>query len=272
MSDLTTEITVPPAVAPIVRAREGIAAALLLSLALHAVVILGLSEWFEERDDSPSIVRATLARVSGPPATSAPPASTAEPEEEGPVAESLPDTRDTGTHQAAATSQRPPADAIVTTEGKGDSPESPWRNLDYAATVRQIANLDARNRVGNPVGQPRVRRIVEDRAETSEDNWYLDSWRRKVERIGKLNYPEQARARKLYGSLRLLVAIEPDGTLRDVRVIDSSGHKVLDEAAMRIVRLAAPYAPFPPGMRKDTDVLEIVRTWQFKKRGYASPA
>ena len=268
MSDSTTDITVLPAVPPIVRAREGIAAALLLSLALHAVVILGLSEWFEERADSPSIVRATLARASGPPAPSAPPASTAEPEEEGLVAESLPDTRDTETHQAAATSQRPPADAIVTREGKGDSPESPWRNLDYAATVRQIANLDARN----PVGQPRVRRIVEDRAETPEDNWYLESWRRKVERIGKLNYPEQARARKLYGSLRLLVAIEPDGTLRDVRVIDSSGHKVLDEAAVRIVRLAAPYAPFPPGMRKDTDVLEIVHTWQFKKRGYASPS
>ena len=280
MSDSTTEITVPPAVAPIVRAREGIAAALLLSLALHAVVILGLSEWFEERADSPSIVRATLARASGPPATPAPPASTGEPEAEGPVAEFLSDARDTGTHQAAATSQRPAANAIVTMQGKGDAPESPWQNLGYAATVRQIANLGAQNLagnpagnpVGNPVGQPRVRRIVEDRAETPEDNWYLESWRRKVERIGKLNYPEQARARKLYGSLRLLVAIEGDGTLRDVRVIDSSGHKVLDEAAVRIVRLAAPYAPFPPGMRKHTDVLEIVRTWQFKKRGYASPA
>ena len=272
MSDPTIEITAPAAFPPMVRAREGIAAALLLSLALHAVVILSLSEWFEEGAESPSIIRATLARASGPPATSAPPASTAEPEEEGPVAEFLPDTRDTGTRQAAATSQRPAANAIVTRQGKGDSPESLWRNLGYAATVRQIANLGAQNPAGNPAGQPRVRRIVEDRAQTPEDNWYLESWRRKVERIGKLNYPEQARARKLYGSLRLLVAIEPDGTLRDVRVIDSSGHKVLDEAAVRIVRLAAPYAPFPPGMRKDTDVLEIVRTWQFKKRGYASPA
>ena len=89
-----------------------------------------------------------------------------------------------------------------------------------------------------------------------------------MERIGRLNYPEQARERKIYGSLRLLVAIEPDGSLRDVRVVDSSGHKILDDAAVRIVRLAAPYAPFLSGhASKDTDVLEIVRTWQFKKRG-----
>ena len=268
MSDPMIEITAPAAVPSMVRAREGIAAALLLSLALHAVVILGLSEWFEEGADSPSIIRATLARAGGPPATSAPPSSTAESEGEGPVSEPLQDTRDAGTNLAAETSQSPRSNAIATKEGNSDTPESPWQNLDYAATVRQIANLDAQT----PGGHPRVRRIVEDRAETPEDNWYLESWRRKVERIGKLNYPDQARARRLYGSLRLLVAIEGDGTLRDVRVIDSSGHKVLDEAAMRIVRLAAPYAPFPPGMRKQTDVLEIVRTWQFKKLGYASPS
>ncbi len=268
MSGSTNAITAPVPVPSIGRAREGIAAALLLSLALHAVVILGLSEWFDERADSLSIVRATLARASEPPATSTPPTSTAESQGEGPVAELPLDTRDTGTNLAPETSQRPPANAIATREGESDTPESPWQNLDYAATVRQIANLDAQT----PGGHPRVRRIVEDRAETPEDNWYLESWRRKVERIGKLNYPERARARKLYGSLRLLVAIEPDGTLRDARVIDSSGHKVLDEAAVRIVRLAAPYAPFPPGMRKHTDVLEIVRTWRFKKRGYASPS
>ena len=278
MSDPTTAITAPPAVPPAARAREGIAAALLLSLVLHAVVILGLSEWFEEGAEAPSIVRATLARASGSPATTAPPSSTAESEGEGegegvgPVSEPLLDTRDTGT--VSETSQ--PSNAIASGAGEDDTTEPPWRKLDYAATVRQIADLDVENPVGNPVGNPgaqtRVRRIIEERTQTPEDDWYLESWRRKVERIGKLNYPEQARERKLYGSLRLLVAIEPDGSLRDVRVIDSSGHKVLDEAAVRIVRLAAPYAPFPPGMRKQTDVLEIVRTWQFKKRGYASPS
>ena len=170
MSDPMIEITAPAAVPSMVRAREGIAAALLLSLALHAVVILGLSEWFEEGADSPSIIRATLARASGPPATSAPPSSTAESEGESPVSEPLPDTRDAGTNLAAETSQRPLSNAIATKEGNSDTPESPWQNLDYAATVRQIAGLDAQD----PGGQPRVRRIVEDRAETPEDNWYLE--------------------------------------------------------------------------------------------------
>ena len=263
MSDPTTGITAPAAMPPIPRSRQGIAAALLLSLALHAIVLLGLSEWFEEASEAPSIVRATLATASGSAAVPAPPASAAEPQGEGPVAETLPDPRAAGVNPASETSRQPAANPIAPMDA---APEGP--TLDYAATVRQIVDLDARN-AGVP---PRIRRIVENRTETSEDDWYLESWRRKVERIGKLNYPDEARARKIYGNLRLLVVIEPDGTLRDVRVIDSSGHKVLDDAAVRIVRLAAPYAPFPPAMREDTDVLEIVRTWQFRKRGSNSPS
>ena len=263
MSDPTTGITAPAAMPPIPRSRQGIAAALLLSLALHAIVLLGLSEWSEQSPESLSIVTATLATASGSAAIPAPPAPAAEPQGEGPVAETLPDPRAAGANPASETSRQPATNPIAPMDA---APEGP--TLDYAATVRQIVNLDS----GNAGMQPRIRRIVEDRTETSEDDWYLESWRRKVERIGKLNYPDEARARKIYGNLRLLVVIEPDGTLRDVRVVDSSGHEVLDDAAVRIVRLAAPYAPFPPAMREDTDVLEIVRTWQFKKRGSNSPS
>jgi len=255
----------PPAVAPVVTPRKGVAVALLLSLGLHAIVILALIDWFTETPESPSIVRATLARVAEPSAAPGSPASTMESEEVRPVAQPLPETREPESSTAA---EAPAAEEVVNVVGARLAPESPDRSLDYATTVRRIANLDTSN-VG---AEPRIRRIVDGRTETSEDDWYFESWRRKVERIGKLNYPEQARAQKIYGSLRLLVAIEPDGSLRDVRVIDSSGHKVLDEAAVRIVQLAAPYAPFPPAMRKDTDVLEIVRTWQFKKRGSAPPS
>ena len=263
MSDPTTGITAPAATPPVSRARQGIAAALLLSLALHAVVLLGLSEWFEQSPESPSIVRATLATASRSAAVPAPPVPAAEPQGEGPVAEPVPDLRAAGANPASETSREPAANPVAPMDV---APEAP--TLDYAATVRQIVDLDARN----AGAQPRVRRIVEDRTETSEDDWYLESWRRKVERIGKLNYPDEARARKIYGNLQLLVVIEPDGALRDVRVIDSSGHEVLDDAAVRIVRLAAPYAPFPPAMREDTDLLEIVRTWQFRKRGSISPS
>ncbi len=92
---------------------------------------------------------------------------------------------------------------------------------------------------------------------------YMEAWRAKVERVGNLNYPEQAKRQKLTGNLVLDVEINPDGTIRAISVIRPSGHKVLDDAATRIVRLSAPFAAFPPNIRKDVDILHITRTWQF---------
>ena len=80
-----------------------------------------------------------------------------------------------------------------------------------------------------------------------------------------MNYPAEGRRKKLYGSLRLMVAIAPNGRLREVELLESSGHRVLDDAAIRIVKLASPFAPFPDELRKTTDVLEIIRTWHFRK-------
>jgi len=96
---------------------------------------------------------------------------------------------------------------------------------------------------------------------------YLAAWARKVERIGNLNYPQVAREQQLYGNLILHVAVRADGSVEHIRVVRSSGLEVLDQAAIEIVKLAAPYAPFPPDIAKDTDVLDIIRTWQFTRRG-----
>lgn len=96
---------------------------------------------------------------------------------------------------------------------------------------------------------------------------YMTAWQEKVERIGNINYPEAARRDDIYGSLLLDVALRPDGSIDSVRVVKSSGRQVLDDAAVRIVRLAAPYAPFPEDLRKDTDILHIIRTWQFERGG-----
>jgi periplasmic protein TonB len=96
---------------------------------------------------------------------------------------------------------------------------------------------------------------------------YLDAWRRKVERIGNLNYPDQAKRDQLYGNLVLHVAVKADGSVERIRVLHSSGHKILDDAAMRIVRMAAPFSPFPVEIRKETDILDITRTWQFLRSG-----
>jgi protein TonB len=131
----------------------------------------------------------------------------------------------------------------------------------------EIASLEARIDRQRQVyaKRPRIKRLTSLSTAASSDAFYLNSWRRKIESVGNLNYPQEARKNKLYGSLRLVVAILPDGSLKEVEILESSGHTVLDDAAVRIVRLSAPYAPFPDELRQSTDVLEIIRTWQFRK-------
>lgn len=92
---------------------------------------------------------------------------------------------------------------------------------------------------------------------------YVEAWRQKVEKIGNLNYPEEAKIQKLYGQLRMTVSIRADGSIESLEINQSSGHQILDDAARRIVELSAPYAEFSADMRRDTDILSITRTWTF---------
>jgi protein TonB len=125
---------------------------------------------------------------------------------------------------------------------------------------RLTAEIDRRSRSsGSPVRRKSVNASTREYRFAS----YLEAWREKVERVGNLNYPDEARRRKLYGDLILHVSVRADGSLEKVRVVRSSGFPVLDDAAVRIVKLAAPFAPFPPEIAKDTDALDITRTWQF---------
>lgn len=94
---------------------------------------------------------------------------------------------------------------------------------------------------------------------------YVEDWRIKVERIGSLNFPEEAKRRRIFGSLLLNVCIKPDGSLDRIEIIRPSGYRILDNAAIRIAKLAAPYAPLPKDIRKDTDILCIYRTWMFTR-------
>ncbi len=96
---------------------------------------------------------------------------------------------------------------------------------------------------------------------------YVEDWRQKVERVGNANYPEIARTQKLYGSLVLTVGIKADGRIETIEVDRGSGKKILDASAIKIVELASPYAPFPPDIRSDTDILYITRTWSFTRAG-----
>ncbi len=128
-----------------------------------------------------------------------------------------------------------------------------------------IASLMARFDAQQQEYAKRPRRVILTAASTqrSEDALYLDGWRRRIEAIGNLNYPDAARREKLYGSLRLLVTLLPNGTVQRTEILQSSGHRVLDQAALNIVQLASPYEPFPDALREKADVVEIIRTWRF---------
>lgn len=93
---------------------------------------------------------------------------------------------------------------------------------------------------------------------------YLASWVKKIERTGNLNYPQEARIKKIDGQLRLSVRINSAGKVLDVKITRSSGSSVLDEAAKRILRLAEPFAPFSEELKQRADQLVIIRTWDFK--------
>lgn len=135
---------------------------------------------------------------------------------------------------------------------------------ELAAMNMKIANLSAEiDKSLQAYSQRLKHRYISSRTREYRDAAYLDAWRMKIERIGNLNYPEEAKRQNLSGSLTLDVALDADGTVHSINLRRSSGHKVLDDAAIRIVNLAAPFAPFPDELRKDTDVLHITRTWQF---------
>ena len=111
--------------------------------------------------------------------------------------------------------------------------------------------------------RPRLKFIS---ASTREHKYaaYMEAWRAKVERIGNLNYPDVARQQGLSGSLILDVGLSQVGSVKEIIIVRSSGHKLLDDAAIRIVNLAAPYSPFPDDINDEVDILHITRTWQFQ--------
>jgi protein TonB len=130
----------------------------------------------------------------------------------------------------------------------------------------EVARLEAQISKDWDAYQKRPRRrFVGARTQEFRFARYVEDWRAKIERVGTLNYPSMARDQRIFGSLQLTVAIRSDGTVDAVEINRSSGQRVLDEAAIRIVNLAAPFAAFPPDIAKDTDVLSITRTWTFTR-------
>ncbi len=283
---------------PMVTPRDRMSFALFLTVSLHAGLILGIGfTWHSAPQPSPTI-EITLAQhndvdepdhadflaqanqLGSGDLTEVKETTTSEDADfhqdvvQDVLREAQPDVpEDSSTGELALlTTVSAAADEAPEEEASDPTDSRPTLQSEYQDLAREIASLDARLALSYQIEAkaPRVRRLTSVSARRIEDAYYLQSWRRKVEAVGNLNYPAEARTHRLYGSLRMLVSITPDGGLKEVRILESSGHKVLDDAALRIVRLAAPYAPFPPKMRKNTDILEIIRTWQFRKNRYTS--
>jgi len=177
-----------------------------------------------------------------------------------------------GMNSAAAADQH----AVVTTRAdtkhfanarSAPSPRSPSPRILVARLLTQ--GDDSLMPADDPVQLPQAtsptprETFVSVNARASRYAEYLDAWRRKVEHIGNLNFPAQIRARRLSGSLALEVALNADGSIRNLILRQPSPYPLLDASAIKIVRLAAPFPPFPESFRKDTDVLRFVYVWRF---------
>ena len=137
---------------------------------------------------------------------------------------------------------------------------------DIVARGLEMARLEAQiaREWENYQQRPR-RRFVGARTQEYHLARYIEDWRAKVERVGEFNYPQAASNQQIYGRLMVTVSIKSDGTLENVEISQSSGQRILDAAAIRIIQLAAPYAPFSPDMAKEMDILSITRAITFTR-------
>jgi protein TonB len=149
-----------------------------------------------------------------------------------------------------------------------DQDEVQQVQLAMALQSSDISSLEARLTAKKQAyaKRPRVHAVSTVSARFDRDAAYVDYFRQKVEAVGNKNYPELARQKKIYGNVRLMVSIRADGHVERIDVLEHAASPILDEAARQSVRLAAPFKPFPPEIRRDVDILQIIRTWKFTDR------
>ncbi|MFP8968194.1 energy transducer TonB [Pokkaliibacter sp. CJK22405] len=182
-----------------------------------------------------------------------------------------------------AVAKEPPKKKVVTTTSKQpkaikETPKKPTaqpsakaathpEGMSLTARSLEIASMEASLDMMRQeyAKRPRKRTLNSNSTQRSEDAFYLNAWKDKIQQVGNMNYPEVSRKEGIYGRLRMMVTLRPDGSVISIKLLESSGHKALDDAAKRIVHLAAPFAPFPPKMRSEVDELEIIRTWTFER-------
>ncbi len=272
-----------PATAP-----NPIGATALFSLLLHGVLLLGVSFQFAKTPPSLPTLDVTLVNVAN---RQAPDRAdflaqannrggglsdvAARPSQRFSGSLPLPDPG-IAAHavtEGAPAPQQATAERVVTTAAASDfsapsdsahrraeaRPLAPATELQRAQAIAQLA-AEVRAQTEAVARRPRKKFISANTREYAYAS-YMRGWSDRVQRVGNLNYPEQARAEKLYGDLLLTVGLNRDGSIRSITLIRSSGHPLLDAAAERIVRLAGPFPPLPDDA--SVDELYITRTWQF---------
>ncbi|GGY85682.1 energy transducer TonB [Marinobacter zhanjiangensis] len=282
-----------------VTANDRLMFTLFMALALHAVVLLGVTFAPEEPATSASTMEITLSRFDDEQAPDEADFLAASNQQgSGEAEEKLEQTTtEVADVNAREVEQVQPVQPTVTerqpreerevvqaeaaseeAEVREENPEPPEEDLPVAEKKSlmerslEIASLEARLDAQQQAyaRRPRVTRVTAASTLQSSNAWYVRQWIDKITRVGNSNYPQEARSQGIYGDLRLLVSLRKDGTVKELSILESSGSSVLDDAAIRIIRLAAPFAPFPESMREKTDELEIIRTWSFQRRGLTS--
>lgn len=131
----------------------------------------------------------------------------------------------------------------------------------------EIASLEARlAEKQQPDGKKSRVLILTSASTLAADNAeYVHQWRNRVETVGNIHYPREARANQLYGDVRLLVKLQASGIVEEIIIMSSSGSTVLDSAAIESIRLASPFEPFPKSLANKYDRIDVIRTWQFRE-------
>lgn len=280
-----------PAMQPRVTAGDRLGLTLFVAVAFHALVILGVS--FQQEDPRKAETIPTLDITLVQTASDTPPEEAdylaqekqrgggntrervrAEPEPTQPSIVEQPAPSQQTTPPAAPPAPESSAPQVLTrqrapekTAEQSAAPQAPTPAPISAAELmqrsREIARLEARLESARNVYSKKDSKVLTANTRKAADAAYLNAWIRKVEQIGSLNYPDEARRRNLSGELELEVTLNADGSLLDITLLRSSGHEVLDEAARRIVRLAAPFAAVPANVLDGDSELRIRRRWRF---------
>lgn len=263
-----------------VTATDRLALTLFFALVIHAMVILGITFGMyddPEPENVPPTLDITIATRNTPPPDEADYLAQTSQDGGGNVSEKIKPTMTMPAMAPVVEPQQPiPAPTQVITALESDiqlveeSKETPETEQPDSKTAELIERMMEMDVLSEQISESRQAYAQRPRqvfisARTQEYKYanYMREWVRKVERVGNLNYPAAARRGKISGKLMMEVALNADGTVHKISILRPSGEPVIDEAAKRIVNLAAPFPPFPPEILENTDILNITRTWEF---------